>query len=102
MSDRNDVLGFEEEFFEVVQIIQKARCNALKNVNSELINLYWQIGEYISRKVESAAWGLGVVDRLAEYLQRTQPDLKGFNRRGLYRMKQFYETYRGNEKGQHC
>lgn len=98
MSDRNEVLEFEEEFFEVVQIIQKARCNALKNVNSELINLYWQIGEYISRKVESAAWGLGVVDRLAEYLQRTQPDLKGFNRRGLYRMKQFYETYRGNEK----
>ena len=56
MSDKNEVLEFEEEFLEVVQIIQKARCNALKNVNSELINLYWQIGEYISRKVESAAW----------------------------------------------
>ena len=25
--------------------------------------------------------------------QKACPDLKGFNRRGLYRMKQFYETY---------
>jgi len=47
--------------------------------------------------VENAAWGLGVVDRLADYLQRTQQDLKGFSRRGLYRMKQFSEISRGNE-----
>lgn len=41
---------------------------------------------------------MGVVDKLADYLQKTQHDVKGFNRRGLYRMKQFYETYCGNEK----
>ncbi|MEA2034898.1 MAG: hypothetical protein U9N40_05355 [Euryarchaeota archaeon] len=46
--------------------------------------------------VENAACGPGVVDRFADYLQRTQPDLKGFNRRGLYRMKQLPEISRGN------
>ena len=30
--------------------------------------------------------------------EENYPDLKGFNRRGLYRMKQFYELYKDNEK----
>ncbi len=98
MSDKIDVLEYEKDFFEIVQLIKKARYNALKSINLELINLYWQVGEHISKKVESAEWGIGVVDKLADYLHRTQHDLKGFNRRGLYRMKQFYETYCGNEK----
>jgi len=91
-------MEIEEQFFEISQLIQKARFNALKSVNTELVNLYWQVGEYISKKVESAEWGMAVVDRLSDYLHRSHPDLKGFNRRGLYRMKQFYKTYRGNEK----
>jgi predicted nuclease of restriction endonuclease-like (RecB) superfamily len=90
-------MDLEQQFYEIAQLIQAARFRALKSVNVELINLYWQVGEYISGKVESAEWGMAVVDRLAEYLQRTQPDLKGFNRRNLYRMRQFFETYRSNE-----
>ena len=91
-------IKLKKQFSEVVLMIQRARYNALKSVNSELISLYWRIGEYISKKVESAEWGMSIVDNLAEYLQKTQPELKGFNRRGIYRMKQFYETYKGNQK----
>lgn len=97
MSDKIDVHEHEADFQEIVQLIRKARYNALKSVNIELINLYWQVGEHISKRVENTEWGMGVVDKLADYLQRTQHDVKGFNRRGLYRMKQFYETYCGNE-----
>ena len=43
-------------------------------------------------------YGDGYIDSLAEYIQRQFPGIKGFNRRGLYRMKQFYETYAGNKK----
>ncbi len=98
MSDKIDVQEHEADFQEIVLLIKNARYNALKSVNLELINLYWQVGEHISKKVENAKWGIRVVDKLAEYLHRTQHDVKGFNRRGLYRMKQFYETYCGNEK----
>lgn len=63
-------------------------------MNSELVSLYWQVGEYISRKLESAEWGDKVVDELARYLARTQPGLKGFTRPNLFRMRQFYEAYR--------
>jgi predicted nuclease of restriction endonuclease-like (RecB) superfamily len=97
LSDKIDVHEHEADFQEIVQLIRKARYNALKSVNIELINLYWQVGEHISKRVENTEWGMGVVDKLADYLQRTQHDVKGFNRRGLYRMKQFYETYCGNE-----
>ena len=98
MSDKIDVQEHEADFQEIVQLIKKARYIALKSVNLELINIYWQVGEHISKKVENAEWGIGVVNKLAEYLHRTQHDIKGFNRRGLYRMKQFYETYCQNEK----
>lgn len=84
-------------FVEVRELIQNARRKALQAVNTELVALYWQVGEYISRKIASAEWGDGVVEELARYLARTQPGLKGFTRRNLFRMRQFYEAYSGNE-----
>jgi predicted nuclease of restriction endonuclease-like (RecB) superfamily len=91
------VKKFTKQFSEVLNLAQQARNNAYKNVNAELINLYWRVGEYISCKVESAEWGMNVVDKLAEFMEKKSPDLKGFDRRGLYRMKQFYETYNPNQ-----
>jgi predicted nuclease of restriction endonuclease-like (RecB) superfamily len=86
------------DFDEVLRLIDAARTRALATVNQELVGLYWQIGEYISRKLESAAWGEGVVEQLADHIARTHPDFKGFTRPNLFRMRQFYETYRGDEK----
>lgn len=86
-------MSLQKQFSDIVQLIQQTRANAYKAVNAELINLYWQVGEYISKKVADAAWGDKTVEQLAEYIQGNHPDLKGYNRRGLYRMKQFYETY---------
>jgi predicted nuclease of restriction endonuclease-like (RecB) superfamily len=85
----------EQAFAEVVELIQTARGKALAAVNIALIDLYWQVGEYISRKLETAAWGEGVVEALARYIQRHHPNLKGFTRRNLFRMRQFYEAYQG-------
>lgn len=84
-------------FDEVVTLIQAARGRAYQAVNAELVGLYWQVGEYISRKLASAEWGDKVVDELARYLARTQPGLKGFTRPNLFRMRQFYDTYAGDE-----
>lgn len=83
-------------FSEVVEMISSARQRAFQAVNTTLIDLYWQVGEYISRKIENAEWGDGVVTQLAKHLSQTQPGLRGFTRRNLFRMRQFYETYRGS------
>ena len=83
----------QKQFKEIVELIKQSRFNAIKAVNTELINLYWNVGAYIHQQVASAAWGEKTVDELADFIQKQHPELKGFNRRGLYRMKQFYETY---------
>jgi predicted nuclease of restriction endonuclease-like (RecB) superfamily len=84
----------EAGFAEVVGLIAAARQRAYQAVNTALIDLYWQVGEYISRKIEKAEWGDGVVPQLAQHIARTQPGQRGFTRGNLFRMKQFYETYR--------
>ena len=88
----------ESSFREVVSLIERARQRAFQAVNTELIDLYWRVGEFISRKLETAEWGDGVVDELARYLARQHPDLKGFTRRNLFRMRQFYGIYHLDKK----
>ncbi|HNW74170.1 MAG: PDDEXK nuclease domain-containing protein [Bacteroidales bacterium] len=83
----------QKEFAEIIYLIRQARSKALMHVNTELINLYWNVGGYISRKIAVSAWGDRTIDELAEVIQKEHPDLKGFNRSGLYRMKRFYEIY---------
>lgn len=88
----------ETAFAEIANLIHSARRQAYQAVNTTLIELYWEVGAYISRKIESAEWGDAVVEQLAAYIARTQPGLRGFTRRNLFRMRQFYEIYRGDEK----
>ena len=96
-SSKAIVAGHEPAFREIIGLIEAARRRAFQAVNTELIDLYWRVGEYISRKLETAAWGEGVVDELARYIARQQYDLKGFTRASLFRMRQFYDTYRSDE-----
>ena len=78
--------------------IEQHTYNAIKNVNTELIDLYWKIGNYISIKIENEEWGKSVVSNLAVYLQNTLPDSSGYSAQNLWRMKQFYEAYRQYSK----
>ncbi|MBX8566177.1 PDDEXK nuclease domain-containing protein [Pseudomonas cichorii] len=87
-----------ERFDEVLALIYNARQQVIQAVNSRLIELYWQVGAYISRKLEQAEWGDAVVSQLADHLAQTQPGLRGFTRSNLFRMRQFYEVYRAEEK----
>jgi len=90
--------GAVTQFNEVLTLIERAQHRAYQAVNSELVGLYWQLGEYLSRKLESAEWGDGVVDELASEVARRYPGLRGFTRSNLFRMRQFFEAYRGNQK----
>lgn len=88
----------DSTFTEIGEIIEIARNNAYRKVNEELILMYHKVGKFLSEKSQEAAYGDGYIDSLANYIQNRFPGIKGFNRRGLYRMKQFYELYAGNEK----
>jgi hypothetical protein len=86
-------MNMDTRFSEIINLIQQSRNNAIRAVNTELVNLYWNVGAYIKQKLSVAEWGDKTVDELAAFIQRNNPELKGFERRGLYRMVQFYETY---------
>ena len=83
----------EKDFLHILFLIEKAKEKALSSVNRELITLYWEVGKYISNKIKGAEWGEGIIDNLAEYISIKNPEIKGFTRRGLFRMRQFYDTY---------
>lgn len=88
----------QTSFNALLQQIQQARQKALAQVNTALIDLYWQIGKTISDKVQTEAWGKGVVRELAQYITQNAPDIRGFSDKNLWRMKQFYETYATDAK----
>ncbi len=83
----------EQQFSVIVSMIKTAQSNAYRAVNVEMINLYWNVGAYIHSQIEDSKWGDKTVSELAKFIKETNPDLKGFDRRGLYRMKQFHQTY---------
>ncbi|MFL0683190.1 MAG: YhcG family protein [Algoriphagus aquaeductus] len=84
----------DNRFTDIIKLIKQSRINAIKAVNAELINLYWNIGEHISKKIEQSEWGDSVVTELANFIQTQEPEIKGFSDKNIWRMKQFYETYK--------
>lgn len=93
-----DIEKYDRSFQKVVEIVENAKQHAFQKVNEELITMYWQVGEYVSQQVSRASYGDSFVANLADYISKNYPDIKGFNRRGLYRMRQFYETYKDEKK----
>lgn len=84
----------DNRFTDIIQLIKQSRTNAIKAVNAELINLYWNIGEHISKKIEQSEWGDSVVTELANFIKTQEPEIKGFSDKNIWRMKQFYENYK--------
>ena len=85
-------------FSEVYKLIINARQRTASSVNHELIELYWKIGQYIHHKTLGENWGKNIVNQLSEYIREKDPLIKGFSPQNLWRMKQFFEVYRGNKK----
>jgi len=92
------IIKMNTRFIDIIQLIKQSRANAIRAVNAELINLYWIIGEYVSKKIEQSEWGESVVTELAKYIRQNEPEIKGFSDKNLWRMKQFYETYKDSPK----
>lgn len=93
-----DLQPYNEQFHKIIGIIETAREHAYKKVNEELILMYRDIGKYISEQSKDTSYGDAFIQSLAEFFENNYPELKGFTRRGLYRMKQFYELYKDDEK----
>jgi predicted nuclease of restriction endonuclease-like (RecB) superfamily len=90
--------NLDKSFAEVVCMIRSARGRVFQAATRATVDLYWQVGEYVSRKIEAESWGKGTVQSLAAHIRNTLPDIGGFSAQNLWRMRQFYDAYRSDEK----
>lgn len=95
ISNEPDYLHF---LLEIKQRIREAQYAALKTVNKELIQLYWDLGKKIVERQEKYGWGKSIVETLARDLQKEYPGVKGFSIQNLWYMRQFYQQYRDKTK----
>ncbi len=87
-----------DQFVDIAERVTTAYEDAMQSANTVLLDLYWQIGESISRKMTSAEWTENTVEALAQHLACIQPGLRGFTHANLLRMRQFYEIYKNHAK----
>jgi predicted nuclease of restriction endonuclease-like (RecB) superfamily len=81
----------------IKELIYRRQYEAMKRVNTELIQLYWEIGEEITRQQQEKGWGKSVVDVLSKELQIEFPGVQGFSARNLWLMRSFYLDYSQGE-----
>jgi predicted nuclease of restriction endonuclease-like (RecB) superfamily len=85
---------YQDFIVSLKQKVQVAQIKAARSVNTQLIALYWELGQLITAKQHASGWGDAVIDRIAQDLTRELNGMKGFSRRNLYRIKQWYGFYR--------
>lgn len=92
------VTKHDHDFVRIFNMIDTAKSKVWQQVNSTIISLYWNIGQYLSDKVQKDGWGKAIVEELSMFIHSRNQSINGFSARNIWRMKQFYETYKDNEK----
>ena len=82
---------------EIKERIRSAQYAALRAVQRARIGVFLDIGRRIVDRQAGQTWGRSVVQNLAKDLQLDFPGVSGFSAPNLYKMRQFYEAYRGQE-----
>jgi predicted nuclease of restriction endonuclease-like (RecB) superfamily len=85
----------QPDFSALLRLIHERRSRVARLVNRELIDLYWEIGHYLDDRINQDGWGKGTVRYLSDFLLSHEPGLRGFSSSNLWRMRQFYQTWRG-------
>lgn len=86
-------LNYQSDFNTILKMIADARQKAAYQVNVTMIDLYWGIGEFVSRKAIQEGWGRSTVKALSEYILLQEPGIRGYSPQNIWRIKQFFETY---------
>lgn len=83
-------MELQQDFERIRQLIRRGQARALHAANSEQLKVYWQVGAHVYYRLQASEWGAKTVEQLVAWLKEKEPNLKGFDRRSLYRMKEFY------------
>ena len=87
---------YKNWLIELKSNIKHSQIKAALAVNSQLLQLYWDLGRQITEKQETAKWGSGFIDQLSKDLREDFPKMSGFSAANLRRCRQFFTFYREN------
>jgi len=73
--------------------VRFVQIKAAVKVNSELLLFYWELGQAIVDKQKSTQWGGGFLTQLSQDLSSEFPSMKGFSKRNLELIRQWYLFY---------
>lgn len=94
MNDLKNIKNYNIFLSEIKEQIQTSQTKAIGAINFEMIVLYYKIGKVLDKKQRDEGWGAKVIEKLAIDLKNEIPKLKGFSRRNMILMVQFYKEYR--------
>ena len=90
--------GYNAWFEGIKQKIRSAQLRAAVAVNTELLNVYWELGKEITDKQDEAKWGDAILEQLSIDLRISFPNIKGFSKRNLYAIRQWYLFYKAGSE----
>jgi predicted nuclease of restriction endonuclease-like (RecB) superfamily len=93
MSKELNISDFLDWVISLKAKIHSARNKVVFSINSQLLELYWEIAKDISEKQQKSNWGSGFIDQIAVELKHEFPEMNGFSRRNIYAMLQWYKFY---------
>lgn len=96
MNNLETTQEYQQFVIDIKARIRQAQYEALKAINTQQLQLYWDLGKMIVEKQQQTQWGKSIVEKIAKELQTEFTGEKGFSARNLWLMKQFYELYSQN------
>lgn len=84
-------------FNQIIRMIENRKNNAYKKVNEELIFLYLEVGQFLYELIEDGNYGDKITTKAAQFMSKNYPEIRGFTKRNIERMVQFYKTYKDDE-----
>ena len=87
----------EENFDMLIKLIEQRKNNAFLKINEELILMYLDVGKFLYDLQQNSKYGDKITTKAAEFMKNNHPNIKGFTKRNIERMVQFYKTYKDDE-----
>lgn len=86
-------LAYKDWLKNIKELVRTSQIKAVLSVNSELLELYWNLGKMIIEKEQNSNWGSKVIEQLSKDLCSEFVEIKGFSRQNLYYIRQWYLFY---------
>ena len=93
MSANINTLSLSDAVQLIKTAILESQQRAVQDLNTNVLSLYYSIGEFISRNTRQQQWGSNAIKTISDQLQKELPGLRGYSESSLKNMRQFYEEW---------